>query len=41
MATETQLVQEHQQTYRSFTRWSFIFAVQVILVLALLAIFRT
>lgn len=41
MATETQLVQEHRQTYRSFIRWSVIFGVHVLVILALLALFRT
>ena len=41
MVTENQLVREHQQTYRSFIRWSVIFSVHVIVILALLAVFRT
>jgi hypothetical protein len=41
MTTETQLVQDHRQTYRSFIRWTFIFGAHIIVVLGLLAIFRT
>lgn len=41
MATENQLLREHQHTYKTFIRWSVIFGVHVIVVLALLAIFRT
>lgn len=41
MASETQLVQEHQRTYRAFIRWAAIFGAHIIVVLALLALFRT
>jgi len=41
MTTQNQLLREHQQTYKSFIRWSVIGGAHVIVVLVLLAIFRT
>lgn len=41
MVTENQLLREHQTAYKSFIRWSVIFGVHIIVILALLAIFRT
>ncbi|HKY93673.1 MAG TPA: aa3-type cytochrome c oxidase subunit IV [Kiloniellales bacterium] len=41
MATENQFLREHQQTYKSFIRWSAIFGAHILVILALLAIFRT
>ena len=41
MVTEKQFLREHQHTYHSFLRWAVIGGIHVIVVLALLAIFRT
>lgn len=41
MVTENQFVREHQNTYKSFIRWAVIGGAHVIVILALLAIFRT
>ena len=41
MVTENQLLREHQQNYKSFVRWAVIFGAHIIVILALLALFRT
>jgi hypothetical protein len=41
MVTENQLLRDHQHAYKSFVRWSVIFGAHIIVVLALLALFRT
>lgn len=41
MTTENQLLREHQQTYKSFIHWSVMLGAGIIVVLALLAVFRT
>jgi hypothetical protein len=41
MVTENQLLREHQTTYKSFIRWVAVFGVHIIVILALLALFRT
>lgn len=41
MVTENQLLREHQSTYKSFIRWTVIFSVHILVILALLAVFRT
>jgi len=41
MTTDKQFLRQHQETYKAFIHWSAISGIGIIVVLILLAIFRT